>query len=312
MLSFSQALLNAEVAFDAAFSEGVEAMRMGIDVVWPEKARRVMLPGTETAVYGFLAEMPLFRKWTGDRETKRLRIGSYTLTVDDYEFEYEVHRNDIKYDRFGIVEEHFRGAGAASIRFENDLINGVQSNGKNVTCFDGQAYYSAAHPQGLDGSGPTFSNLWTSMALNIANVTTRYQYMTQIKDANGRRMGIRPNVLEYGPGDMANVRTVLEAEIIGIAVSGSPGGAASQTNTGVRGLLKPMYNPDLDDGVWYLHDTRVMKPFILQEETAPTGLEMRMNPEDPHVWKMNAFLFGARATAGAGVTLPHLSTRCEE
>lgn len=309
---FSTALINAEVKYDAAFAEGVESLRDNVDIVWPTKAQKIEAPGTETVVLGLLAEMPLFRKWVGDRVTKRLNVASFSVSVEDYEFSYGVHRNVIKYDRFGLVEPHMRAAGAAQRRFPEDLVNTAQANGKTNLCFDGLSFYNAAHPQGLNGQNGTFGNLFTGQALTIANILTRFQYMTQIQDANGRKMGIRPNILEYGPGDLGNVRIALEAELIGIAVSGSPGGAASQSNVAIRGLLTPVLNAELETGVWYLHDTRVMKPFVLVEETPPTGLEMRFNPEDPHVWSDNEFLFGARATAAASYLLPHLSVRCEE
>lgn len=309
---FSQALINAEVKYDAAFAEGVESLRDNVEIVWPTKAQKISAPGTETVVLGLLAEMPLFRKWTGDRETKRLNVASFSVTVDDYEFSYGVHRNVIKYDRFGLVEPHMRAAGVAQRRFPEDLVNAAQAAGKTALCFDGLPFYSASHPQGLNGQNGTFSNLFTGQALTIANIIARYQYMTQIQDANGRKMGIRPNVLEYGPGDLGNVRIALEAELIGVAVTGTPGGAASQSNVAIRGLLTPVLNPELETGVWYLHDTRMMKPFVLIEESPPSGLEMRFNPEDPHVWNNNEFLFGARATAAASYLLPHLSARCEE
>lgn len=312
MLPFAQKLLDAEVKYDAAFAEGVEALREGIDIVWPEKATKIELPGTETALHGFLAEMPLFRKWTGDREPRRLNVGSYTVTVEDYEFSYAVHRNDIKYDRFGIVATHMRAAGVAQRRWQEDLINTAQSSGKTTACFDGEPYYSTSHPQGLNGQNGTFGNLWTGMALTVDNIMTRFEYMTKIQDANGRRMGVRPNILEYGPGDLAAIRIALEAEIIGVAVAGSPGGAASQSNVAARGLVTPILNPELEDGVWYLHDTRILKPFFIQEETPPTGIEARFDPEDPHVWDNNEFLYGARATGAPGYTLPHLSARNEE
>ncbi len=58
-----------------------------------------------------------------------------------------------------------------------------------------------------------------------------------------------------------------------------------------------------------MHHTKIMKPFVMQVETPPTGLESRMNAEDPHVWDNDAFLFGSRANGGAGYGLPHLSAR---
>jgi phage major head subunit gpT-like protein len=320
MVPMADKLIQANLVFSTAFQEGVNSLKESIDITYTDKARVVSLPGTEEAVFGFLAEMPLFRKWIGEREPKRLRTGSYSIKVDDYEFSYEVGRNDIKFDKIGLLADAFRGGGVASKRFYEDNVNSIQDNAKTLICFDGQYFYDTDHPEGLDGSGSTFQNLWTSMAFTAANVATRYAYMAKLKDANGKRMGIRPNVIEFGPDHILDIREILEAEIVGQAVSStgvfggttSVVGAASKSNMGVRGLLTPLLNNDLPAGVWYLHDTRVMKPFIILEETPPTGLITRDDPRDPHVWNNKAFLYGADATAGFGVGLPHLSVRCEE
>lgn len=313
MVPFAQKLINAEVMFSAAFQEGVAALKDGVDIIWPQKATKVSMPGTEESVYGYLAEMPLFRLWQGERQPKRLKTGSYSLRVQDYEFSYEVSRNDIKYDRFGIVSQHFVGAGVAQRRFYEDLINATQAAGKTTICADGQFFYDTDHPQGLDGSGTTFSNLNTAKTLNITNLVAGYVTMTKLVDANGKRMKVRPNILEYGPSHLSVVKTIFEAEITSVAIANALGvenvGGVSNV---FKGLVTPILNQDIEDGVWYLHDTRFMKPFILQEETPPTGLEARDQPTDPHVWENNAFLYGARATAGAGYGLPHLSQRNEE
>lgn len=321
MVPFQQKLLDAQLGFNTAFMEGVEALKEGIDLVWDFKTDVINQPGTEETVLGYLAEMPLFRKWTGEREPKRVTTGEFSVKVEDYEFSFAVGRNDIKFDKYGLLNGVFRGAGTAQKRFWPDLITAAQTAGKTSVCTDGQFFYDTDHPVGFGQlSTSTYQNLWTGMTLNIANITTRYQYMTQLKDANGKRLGIRPNVLEYGPGQLAAVRVALQAELIGSAVN-STGlfgatsgvvGAASQSNVAVKGLLTPIMNPDLEDSVWYLHDTRVMKPFILMNETAPTGLITRNDPSDPHVWDFKEFLYGSDATAAASYGMPQTSTRCEE
>jgi len=75
------------------------------------------------------------------------------------------------------------------------------------------------------------------------------------------------------------------------------------------GLVQPIYNPDLTTGEWFLHDTRIMKPFIYMVETPPSGLITRDDPRDPHVWNNKEYLHGAEATVAASCTLPHLSQR---
>jgi phage major head subunit gpT-like protein len=312
MVPFAQKLINAQVVFSAAFDEGVNALKDGVDILWPQKATKITMPGTEESIYGYLAEMPLFRLWEGERQPKRLKTGSYALRVRDYEISWEVGRNDMKYDRFGILSQQARGYGIAQRRFYEDLINATQAAGKTVICADGQFFYDTDHPSGLDGSGEVFSNLRTGKPVTIDNIVDGYVVMTQLKDANGKRMGVRPNIFEYGPANLKAVKEIFEAELTAKAITDALGvqnvGGVSNV---FRSLVTPMLNPDLEDNVWYLHDTRVMKPFILQEESPPTGLEARDQPTDPHVWENNAFLYGARATAGAGYGLPHLSQRNE-
>jgi len=310
MVPIATQLINAMPVWSAAFAEGVESLKDGIDILWPTKTTKVSLPGTQTAIYGFLAEMPQFRRWIGEREPKRLKAGSYSMTVADYEFSYEVSRNDLKYDRFGIVAMHMRSGGVAQRNFYEKLVNDAQEAGTTTLCFDGQYFYDTDHPGGFDGSGSTWLNYRTGTVLSGTNIVSGYTLMVNLVDANGNKMGIRPNVLEYGSADWLTVKDIFESELTARAVTTALGTeTVGGVSNNMRGLLTPYMNPNLPAGRWYLHDTRVMKPFLLQEETPPTGLEMRTDPTDPHVWEHNAFLFGARATAGAGYTLPHLSQR---
>jgi len=316
-VSFADKLIQAQLVFNRAFLDGVESLKDGIDLVpISAQAAEVNQPGTEETVFGFLNELPLFRKWAGDRRPSIASVSSYSVKVEDYEWSYQVGRNEIKYDKFGLLAETvFRAAVAATRRFGPDLITQAKKDGKTRTCFDGQNYYDTSHPQALNGTGTTFQNLWTSMTLIADNIWTRYQYMTQLKDANGKRLGIRPNIIEYGPGQIQKVRTALNQEITAQAIkniAGTENVAAAGVSNTLMGLLTPQMNPDLEDGVWYLHDTRIMKPFIMMWETQPTGLLIRDRPDDPAVWNNKLFYYSSDATAATGYTLPHLSSRQEE
>lgn len=316
MIPFPQKLVQANILVHTAFLEGVESFKAGIDLVWEFKTTTVMAPGRKEVAFGFLAEMPLFREWIGDRKADSLAMRSHSVTVKDFERTVKVSRDDIKYDNVGFMAPMIASYGAAAARFPSDLINDFQNAGTSKTCFDGQPFYDASHPKGLDGTGATFANTFTSSPLTPSNLWTQYEVMTALSDANGKRFGVRPTVLEYGPGLGKQVRDCLESEIMGLAVSSggvfggtsSVVGAAGVSNP-ARGLLTPMYNPDLTAGTWYLHDTRVMKPFMYVVETPPTGLVTRDRPDDPSVWNNKEFLYGAEATAAATCTLPHISQR---
>ncbi len=312
--TFSQQLLNAQMLFVTAFNEGVEAIKAkaATNLIWPQKAMKVNIAGSESSIMGFLAEQPKFRKWVGERETKTLKVGSYTLGTDKYEFEYSIPRDTIKFDKFGLLATHPRGAGRASAMFYEDLVNTAQQNGTTALCVDGQPYYDVDHPSGLDGSGATFSNYRTGTALTADNVASGITIMAGLVDANGDNFGVMPNILEYGPGQWKTVRDILNAEITANAFSTAIGSELHSTSNTLAGVLTPVLNKKLPAGQWYLHDTESSGlPFILLEEEAPTGLEMRVDPLDPHVWSFDEFLFGARARAGAGYFIPHVSQRNE-
>lgn len=310
---FPQALLNAQLLFSTAFAEGVESVKDNIDIVWPKKTTVVPMAGHRSTVLGFLAEQPQFRKWVGERDVKTLKVGAYQLDTEKYEYSYSLARDDVKFDSFGLLAMHPRGAGRASKLFYEKLVNQAQQDGTSRTCVDGQFFYDTDHPLGLDGSGSTFVNYRTGMTLNIDNVVSGYAIMAGLTDANGDNFGIRPNVLEYGPLMFKKVRDIFTAELTAAAISTAIGQEIHTVSNTMAGLLTPFMNPNLPAGQWYLHDTRsALMPFLIGEEEAPTGLEMRVDPTDPRVWDLDEYLFGARARAGAGYGLPHTSQRNEE
>lgn len=313
MLPFPDLLRQAQLLVSTAFQEGVESLKDGVDLLWQTKTKKVSIPGVETVVFPFLAEQPQFKKWIGERTPKRLHTVGYSLTTEPYEYSYEIGKNELRFDRFGLLTDHPKGGGRASRMFYEKLVNAKQVAGATTTCVDGQFFYDTDHPQALDGSGSTFSNSRFSMALNVTNVVSGMVIMAGLVDANGDNMGVMPNILEYGVAQWAAVRDIFQAEITAQAIETAIGQeihpVSNAQGAGLAALLTPVLNKNLPAGDWYLHDTRNMMPFLLLEETAPTPLIARDDPRDPHVWEHNAFLFGAEARAGAGYGLPHNSQR---
>lgn len=307
-----QAIIDLQKGFSLLFDRGLAGA--DVPVLWTRKAERVDTPGIEINVYGWLAEMPMFRKWVGSRIARRLAARSYQIKNEKYEFGYSISRDDIKYDRFGIYNQHATKAGIAARVIWDQILTAVQIAGATTLCYDGQFFYDTDHPQNPeDPSSPTFANLFTAKPPTPANIASVFASMSQIKDANGEPMLAVPDTIEYGPDLRDQVITSLQAEATALAIRNVAGteivAAASQDNVSVRGLLTPLMNERLPAGTWYMHHTKIMKPFVVQVETDPVGLEMRVNPEDPHVWENDEFLFGSRACGGAGYGLPQLSAK---
>jgi len=156
-----------------------------------------------------------------------------------------------------------------------------------------------------------FANYFPARQPTAANIAYVYDQMSQIKDVNGEPMMAAPNVIEFGPGLRDQIMTALSTDIIAKVIrnqADSDNVAAASVSNNIKMLtLTPIKNDRIPSDTWFLHHTMIMKPLVVQVETPPTGLEARVNAEDPHVWDNNEFLFGSRAYGGAGYTLPHLS-----
>jgi phage major head subunit gpT-like protein len=307
-----QTILDLQKGFSLLFDAG--RLNDAVPVLWDSKAIRVDTPGIEINVYGWIAEMPQFREWVGPRVAKRLSSRSHQIKNTKKEFSYAVGRDDIKYDRFGVYNQHATMAGLAARRLWDQYLTALQLTGETALCYDGQFFYDTDHLSNPDDSSSAqFANLFTARPLTAQNVGYVFAQMASIKDANGEPMLATPDTLEFGPDLREDAMVALNAELIAQSIKNVAGtenvGGASQNNVGMARQLKPLYNDRLPAGAWYLHHTTMMKPFVVQVETEPVGLEARVDANDPHVWDLDEFLFGSRACGGVGFALPQLSAK---
>lgn len=280
------------------------------------KAEKIYTPGVETNVYGWLAETPVFKKVgvSGVRDMHRLAARSYVLKNEDYQLGYKMHKNDIKYDRIGVFSNHAKRSGRAARLLWDQILTKVQLAGHTTKCYDGQNFYDTAHLTALDDpSSATFSNYYTALPLTQANFLTVYAAMCNIKDANGDPFGAVPTVLEVSQAQRLDGMNVLNSALIGQALKNVAGtenvALAGVTNT-MQGICDLVVNTRIPSGTWFLHATDTFKPFVVQIESEPTGLIMRLDPSDPVVFHTSEFEFGNDATGAAGFTFPQLSSMC--
>jgi phage major head subunit gpT-like protein len=308
MIFTPQTLVDLQKGFSALFEKAKTDANF---VIFAEQeAEMVSTPGIETNVYGWMAEMPIFKKILGPRSAARLAARSYSLKNEDYAFAYAVSKNDIKYDRLGIYRSHFTQAGKAARVWKDQMLEVARRAGKTALCYDGQFFYDTDHPKNMDDSGAgTFANLRTTFDLTGDNVADQYAVMATLADENGEILGFAPNVLECNSKLRAKAHAAVQ-NAWEIKVFGSNTAAAPRDNVN-KGLVEVRINDRLEDNVWYLQHELMIKPFVVQTESEPSSLEMRVDPTDPHVWEHNEFLFGSRATGAAGYTYPHASSRCE-
>lgn len=274
--------LNLNARFNNAFD--------GAPVVWDQIAMEVPSGGREN-LYAWLENFPRMKKWIGEKAVKALAAHGYTVVNDDFEATVEVDRNDIEDDNLGIYAPMAESAGFSAKQLPDEIVFEVVNGAFENECYDGQAFFSAAHPV----AGQPWSNTGTqvlsiaSQAAAMASLGVGRTQLRKVTDNEGRPLNCSPNILLVPPAleDTGNALMINDR-----LNDGAP--------NPYKGTMKVICDARLtSDTAWYLLDTKKpIKPFIYQNRKAPVFVQ-QTDPEAEGVFMRKKFKFGAEAR-GAG------------
>lgn len=274
---------------------------------YPQIATEMPSDGTAN-VYGWMAQLPSMREWTGERTYANLKEYEYTLANKRYELTYKVGRDAIADDKLAVFTQHFTECGRETKKHPDLLVRDAMQNGQNVTVYDGQPFFSTAHP--IDVTQPglgSFSNYSASgMGLTAANYEQVRYTMMGYKGESGVELGIVPNLLVVPPQLEMQARRIVKSSMIP-APGGVQPGFAPEANV-LEGSAEILVIPELSNQAttWYLMDTtRVVKPFVYQLREA-ARFSMLTSDADENVFKRNEYAFGSTIRDAAGYTLAWL------
>ncbi|MGI8839758.1 MAG: Mu-like prophage major head subunit gpT family protein [Caulobacteraceae bacterium] len=147
-------LVNLGISFNAAYQGAITQAKPLAD-----KVATTVNSSTKTEEYGWIGKVPNVRQWLGDRVVQNLATSSYTIKNNPYELTISVDRDDIDDDNLGIYGPLFSEMGLATVSHKDKLVYALLGAGFATPCFDGQPYFSAAHPV-LDANGAptTYAN----------------------------------------------------------------------------------------------------------------------------------------------------------
>lgn len=300
------------VTFEKRFGEAYQE----IETFAPKIATEVT-SGTEVNVYGWIANQIALREWIGQRQAIAMGEHSYSLRNRDWEATLKLPRKQILDDNLGIYTDVLVPQFAAAVAKHPDLtlINDVFS--ANPTAFDGQAFWSTAHPT-FAADGSTYSNDFdleltdadlVQSAINIQSVRTA---MRTIKGENGIILATDPRMLIVPP----------ELEYVAFKLCRSESfpvsGTAAPVANWIRGVLDFMVIPELSavsSGDWYLADVSKPLKFALWQVRSRPVFRAFDDPTQMHAFMNNEFIWGIDGDDGgpyraaAGVTLPFLCAR---
>ena len=103
---------------------------------------------TKVETYGWLGDMPIFRRWVGAKRVKSLEEKAYQLMNEDFEATIGIHKNKIKDDNLGLYGPIVQGWGEQGGSLKDRLAYDALGNGHVRACFDGQNYFDTEHPVG--------------------------------------------------------------------------------------------------------------------------------------------------------------------
>jgi phage major head subunit gpT-like protein len=298
--------------FDQSFQGGLTSAKP-----WHDNVATEVPSSGESVTYPLLDKIPRLRKWLpgAERIAQNASLRGYTLTNDDYELTEEVDRNKIEDDLYGAYIPLMAMMGTQAALWPGDMLTTIMQNGAAAAslCYDGQPFFSTAHPVNIDGTvAGTYSNYSASgLALNSANYNTARAAMAAFNGADGKPLGILPNLLVVPPQLEQAGRQILNADFTAPATAfGQNAASVMQTNT-LKGSADLLVVPQLanEGTAWYLLVTGLpIKPFVFQRRKSPEFTQYT-DPSSSDVFKRRKYVYGCDARGAAGYTLPYLAYR---
>ncbi len=278
---------------------------------WSPKVAMEVPSSTSQNDYGWMQDLPRMREWLGERHIQNLAASSYVIKNKEYELTIGVRRPDIEDDNLGLYNPMMAEMGRQAAKHMDDLIVDVMQGGHAQLTFDGQNFFDTDHPNDPNSQAAgTQQNYWASgKALGAATYAEIRAAMMTYVGANGRPLGITPNLLVVPPQLEAAARVILHADIIAQTVGGN---TTTATNV-LKGTAELLVVPELanEATAWYLLDTtRAIKPFVFQRRKAPEFVEKTSNNDD-NVFHHNKYLYGIDCRDNAGYGLWFLAAKAK-
>lgn len=299
-------------SFDQSFQAGLTSAQP-----WHTSVATEVASTGESLTYPMLDKIPRFKKWlpNAERVANNASLRGYSLTNDDYELTVEVDRNKIEDDLYGAYAPLMQMMGQQAVLWPGDLVASIMQNGAAATslCYDGQPFFNASHPVNMDDSSlGTYSNYSANgLALTAANYATARATMMAYNGADGKPLGVVPNLLVVPPQLEQAAKQILNTDWIApVAAYGAVAAAAPSQNT-LRGSADLLVIPQLanEATAWYLLAVGTpIKPFVFQRRKSPT-FQQFTDPNAPDVFKRRKYVYGSDARGAAGYTLPFLAYR---
>lgn len=248
--------------------------------------------------YGWLGQVPELVEWTDERKLKGILDYQYQIRNKDYEATIQIDRNTIEDDQVNSVKPRINDLAVRAKQHPRKLFLEALVNGSSALCYDGQAFFSASHSEGMSG---TLSNIVTGTGTTLAQIgadlDSAIVRMASFKDDQGA-----PFAEDIQDKDLMIVAPIALRPAME-KLFGAMNDASGATNTYKDRVGKRVYSSRLTDANdWYLLNVgQSMKPFIQQNRQAPRFGALEVNSDRGFMSKR--YVYGVDYRVGFGYGL---------
>lgn len=115
----------------------------------------VIKSATKIETYGFLGDLPIFRKWVGEKRIRSVAEKAYSLINEPFEASIGIHKHKIQDDNLGLYSTMVAGWGADAGTLQDTLAFDALREGHLRPCYDGQNFFDTNHPVEFAGAPTT-------------------------------------------------------------------------------------------------------------------------------------------------------------
>jgi len=275
---------------------------------WADQVATTIPSNTRQVTYGWMARIPIMRKWVGSRSLNAIATHSRTVTNEPFENTTVLERDDVEDDQFGIFNMNISFLAAQAKKWPDQQLAAFLRSASAVTGYDGVAVFATTHPvsggdvAGGPGAGvANQSNLFLNTALTYDNYVSVRTAMMAYKGEDNQPLTVVPDLLVIPPQLEGAAKLILEADFLA-GIGGLNN--APQQNT-YKGTAKILMVPELADkpnNYWLMDTSKVVKPLMWQLRQAPRFTYL-VNPNDYNVFMQKQFVYGCDARGAAAETL---------
>ncbi len=296
------------VKYSQLFQQSV--LRIGLN--WPKFAQ-LFESSTTTESHVWADRISQMRQWFGDRVVDNVVLRTYSLTNQPFEKTIELDAFNVSDNKINAFAPAVQMLSMQAAKWADNLffssIYGAIAGGTSFVTYDGQPFYSGAHPANPDNPAlyPAMANYETGFPLNSANYFTARSDMRAYIGADGLPLNVNPSLLMTGTALEAAAIQILQTQWTAPSVGVGQNASGVVQQNALYGTADLLIVPDMQalNGViasgnpWNLIDpTMPLKPYLYQLREAPVFYFL-MSPQSSPMIARHALQMGVY-TRGIG------------